>query len=64
MPILIFGNGEHDHYAMKEETQEAAKETIAKAIKSGLPEEARRVDVLCWLFDEMKEWARNQRLNL
>lgn len=61
---MMFGNSEHDRYAMKEETLEATKETIVQAIKSGLPEEARRVDVLCWLFDEMKEWARNQHLNL
>lgn len=56
--------GDMDRYYMPQETLDTAKEAIAQAIKSGLPEEARRVDVPCYLFDEMKDWAKAQRLKL
>ena len=49
---------------LTKEKLEAAKEVIADAIKCGLPMETRRVDVLCYIFDEMKEWAREQTLEL
>lgn len=62
--IILFGGNDTTRYVMTQGRINEAKKVIVDAIKSGLPVEARRADVLCYLFDEMKVWAKSQTLNL
>lgn len=62
--MVLFGRRQTDQYFMKAEVEEAARTAIIQALKDGLPEEARRVDVLCYLLDETKEWVKTRRINL
>lgn len=57
------GPGEH-RYVMTQEKMDAVITGIAQSIKDGLPEEARRLDVICYLLDETKAWVKSQKLAL
>jgi len=59
-----FGKAIENRYYMTEEEVNEAVIAIAKALKSELPEEAHRADVLNFLLDETKEWVRARRINL
>lgn len=61
---VMFGMTDSDKYMLKPEVIEAAKSAILQAIKSELPEEARRMDVVCYLLDETKKRAETYILNL
>ncbi len=63
-PSIMFGKTGSNGYVLTGEALERAKDAIVDAIKCGLPMEARRPDVLCYLFDEMKNWVREQTLIL
>lgn len=64
MASIMFGSNSTSQFVLTQKELDAAKEALAEAIKSGLPKETRRVDVLCYIFDEMKKWAREQMLEL
>lgn len=61
---LVFGQEDTERYVLAPDIAQKAKLAIIKALKDELPEEARRVDVICHLFDEMKRWTETQHLIL
>ncbi len=60
----VFGDCYRGRYVLTNDVVQDAQRAIANAIKSTLPKEACRVDVLCYLFKEMKTWVREQHLDL
>lgn len=61
---VMFGKRDADVYVLKPEVAEAAEMAIVQAIKSELPEEARRVDVIRYLLDGTKEQIEAKSLIL
>lgn len=64
MFVHQFGAARENQCYLKEEELDAAIEAVAKALKSGLPEKAHRVDVLNFALDEAKDHIKTRRVNL
>jgi len=62
--IHIFGKYDEELYEMTHEKELELKKAIMQTIKDRLPEEAFRVDVLHYVFSEMREWITRQPLKL
>ncbi len=61
---IVFRDETHGSFVLSSDVEERTIEGVIQALKNGLPEEARRVDVLCHIFDKMKKWAETQPLKL
>ena len=60
--MVIFGKYPQDQYFLSLEMENAVRAAIFQAFKDELPKEARRVDVLCYLLDEAKDWVKMQSI--